>query len=60
MKPLAIVAAGATFVGCVLAGFAAGLAAGRATGAAWWPIAGMFAGLVAGAGSVAVQFRRSL
>lgn len=60
MKPLALAAAGATFVGCVLAGFALGLLAAARTGASWWAILGVFAGLLAGAGGVAGLLRRAL
>ena len=59
MRPIAAVAAGATFVGSVVAGFALGVAAARQTGASWWAIVGVFGGLLAGVLGVAVQLRRA-
>ena len=55
-----LVAAGSTFVGFVLGGFALGLVIANRTGAAWWVIVGTFAGLFAGVGLFAVQLVRSV
>jgi hypothetical protein len=60
MRPVAILAAGSTFVGCVLAGFAVGIGLARRTGASSWAIVGVFAGLLLGVGSVTVLLGRSL
>ena len=57
MRPLVVVAAGATFVGCVVGGFALGVALARQTGASWWALAGIFAGFVAGTWGVVTQVR---
>lgn len=60
MTPVAVAAAGATFVGTVVAGFVVGLLAARATGASWWVIVGIFAGIVLGIAEVALFLRRAL
>ena len=60
MKPLAIVAAGASFVGAVVVGFGAGIYAARQTGSSGWALVGILAGLLVGAAGVALQFRRAL
>jgi hypothetical protein len=60
MKPVALLAAGATFVGTVVVGFGIGIAAAKQTGASWWALVGVFAGLVVGVAGVVVQLRRAL
>jgi hypothetical protein len=60
MRVVVVVAAGATFVGCVVGGFALGVAVAQRTGASWWAIAGVFAGLLAGTAGVVTQLRQAL
>lgn len=48
MKALAVIAAGATFAFCALAGLTAGIVLSERTGEALWVLGGVMAGLAAG------------
>ena len=60
MKGELLLAAGSTFVGCVLGGFVLGIVVSNRTGASWWVIVGTFAGLFLGIGLFISQFVRSV
>ena len=60
LSVVAVLAAGAIFVGSVVGGFVAGILVARQTGASWWALAGVFAGLIVGVSGVVAQFRRAV
>lgn len=60
LSVVALLAAGATFVGSVVGGFAVGIVVARQTGSSVWALAGVFLGLLVGVWGVVVQFRRAV